>query len=93
MVSICFLFPFEGSRLETVVYKKMSTQSLEECKDVCFEDGCCRSVNYQTKSSHQNCELTHGKENEDHGDLVQTVEYEFRGLVYPNRVSTIYTIT
>ena len=59
-----FLFVFEGKNkhLKALVYKENITQSIEDCKNLCVEDACCRSINYRGSppSGEENiCELFH----------------------------------
>ena len=49
-----------GRRLDSIVYKKERNQSVTGCKNLCFQDDCCRSLNYNKGSSddnRENCEL------------------------------------
>ena len=95
-----FLFVFEGGkRLNAFVYKKNITQRIEECKNLCVEDDCCRSINYRNNppgGEEKICELlltvnvnTHSWELEDKPG------YKHQKLIYPDRVranKTFYII-
>ena len=84
-----FLFVFEGDkRLNAFVYKKNVTQSIEECKNLCVEDDCCRSINYREDSpsgEEKICELFHTVR-ERSWDLEDKQGYKHQKLDYPDRV-------
>ena len=93
-----FFFVLEGGkRLNAFVYKKNITQSIEECKNLCVEDDCCRSLNYRKISPSEEekiCELFHTVK-EQYWQLEKEPGYRHRKLNYPDRVranKTFYII-
>ena len=83
--------------MNAFVYKKNITNSIEECKDLCVEDDCCRSINYRnnTPSGEENiCELFRTVK-EQSWVLEEEQGYKHQDLIYPDRVranKTFYII-
>ena len=85
-----------GRRLDSIVYKKERNQSVTGCQNLCFQDDCCRSVNYNKSSSDdnkENCELLNVVEGEQHGHLKYDPHYDHYDLLGPPKVRKILKIS
>ena len=83
--------------MNAFVYKKSITQSIEECKNLCVEDDCCRSINYRNNppsGEEKICELLLTVKVKSR-ELEKEQGYEHHKLEYPDRVranKTFYII-
>ena len=95
-----FLLIFQGGkRSNDFVYKKKITQSIEDCKNLCVEDDCCRSINYRNNPPSGEvkiCELLLTvREYTYTWELEDKTGYKHQKLIYPGRVrgnKTFYII-
>ena len=93
-----FLLIFEGGKsLNAFVYKKNIIQNIEECKNLCVENDCCRSINYRNNApsgEEKICELFRTVKVKS-WELENEQSYEHHKLKYPDRVrvnKTFYEI-
>ena len=74
--------------MKAFVYKKNTTQSIEECENLCVEDDCCKSINYRKdppSGEEKICELFHTLK-VHYRELEDKPGYKYQKLNYPDRV-------
>ena len=84
-----YYFVCAGRRLNTAVLKKVHALSGPECVLHCFNDTCCRSVNFNKRcKSPGNCELLHDVPSEKPGNVIFDEGFDNLVLLQPSRVSS-----
>ena len=85
--------------MNAFVYKKNITQSIEECKNLCVDDDCCRSINYRKiapSGEEKICELLLVVDVDSNSwELENKPGFKHQKLLYPDRVranKTFYII-
>ena len=82
-----------GQRLNTTVHKRFNASSKFDCGFHCYDNTCCRSVNFRnipSEDGRENCELLHAVGREEPGNLQQNETYDYFIMVQPERVSGVH---